>query len=753
PSQKVQVDVRLDEIVLRALEKEPRLRYQQASEFKTRVETVANTSNPGSGDPQSNSPGAREDVKSSAGLTHEKEPRFSRTAIAGLCLILLSLPLLPASVIAVRGAPVVMFFFAMLVLIAALLVTILGWAAVSQIRRSGGRIWGMGLAVFEGLLFPLLALDTVLIGLSIFIALQIKFVGMSAVQSSENVSMLFKFAFLLMVIVGPAFAVLVDVLILKRIWRSVNQPIGMTPSLQKRDRFWRRFAMGAACVLCILVAIVVSGGSAAIWIPNLGRERAHVQLAAEQQRKQTDLHRLQNTAQQLETNAMAGFIETPETGRDEEDGPAPQPVLLSSGDVTFELVAVGSSSDSNQLWWLPDGHRTTNDFSSQTGFFNSQPRMLPTRTLRFSGALQQDSTPTPSYTFVFRSGGAATGLPHLEIGRQNVSLMLRPIFHPLNAGTPTRRSTEYLYVGNVELPEDQSTADCTLSFPAGPWMVDKAIPNFRSGNLNGIKITCGGLNWTVTARLEETNGAVRLTGSHPLFWSAGWDQQLVLVAGDGSAYNYSTNESVLNSGSITRMEVDQTYKNLSLDDVRDVRFRIRPYQSFEIRNVSLKSGQSTMVEVTNTTHWKTVPEDFKVEPLAVTQIETNKAEMIAPGKSSVEATNRFTAEIRPRVRREEESRRRAELSARFDAAKGIFGFSEKDTAMAAVARDAAAMGEVEIAKKALGQITGFSNRDDAARNAARRLAEKGHRAEALEIARMITAFSTRDATLRELADK
>lgn len=41
PSQKVQVDVRLDEVVLHALEKEPKRRYQQASEVKTDVETIA----------------------------------------------------------------------------------------------------------------------------------------------------------------------------------------------------------------------------------------------------------------------------------------------------------------------------------------------------------------------------------------------------------------------------------------------------------------------------------------------------------------------------------------------------------------------------------------------------------------------------------------------------------------------------------------------------------------------------------------
>ena len=40
PSKKVQVDVRLDEVVLHALEKEPARRYQQVSEVKTAVDTI-----------------------------------------------------------------------------------------------------------------------------------------------------------------------------------------------------------------------------------------------------------------------------------------------------------------------------------------------------------------------------------------------------------------------------------------------------------------------------------------------------------------------------------------------------------------------------------------------------------------------------------------------------------------------------------------------------------------------------------------
>jgi predicted Ser/Thr protein kinase len=60
PSQKVQVDVRLDEVVLRALEKDPQRRYQHASEVGTDVEAIAAGARPAA--PATSAPGLPDEV-------------------------------------------------------------------------------------------------------------------------------------------------------------------------------------------------------------------------------------------------------------------------------------------------------------------------------------------------------------------------------------------------------------------------------------------------------------------------------------------------------------------------------------------------------------------------------------------------------------------------------------------------------------------------------------------------------------------
>jgi serine/threonine protein kinase len=63
PSRKVEIDVRLDEVVLRTLEKEPALRYQQASEVRTDIDAI------GRGRPAASPPPRRQPTSQPASQT------------------------------------------------------------------------------------------------------------------------------------------------------------------------------------------------------------------------------------------------------------------------------------------------------------------------------------------------------------------------------------------------------------------------------------------------------------------------------------------------------------------------------------------------------------------------------------------------------------------------------------------------------------------------------------------------------------
>ena len=169
PSQRVHIDVRLDEVVLRALEKLPELRYQQAGEVKTQLETIAEAPDPGRRRRESAQTERSPLPNPQPGI----KPRCSRTAMvaagwAGFAFVVFALQFMGISVEAVLLIPDKLLVA--LSLTAPFGTTILGWMAVSQIRHSAGRLSGLGLAVYGGLLFPLLALNGLIFGLAFLCA-------------------------------------------------------------------------------------------------------------------------------------------------------------------------------------------------------------------------------------------------------------------------------------------------------------------------------------------------------------------------------------------------------------------------------------------------------------------------------------------------------------------------------------------------------------------------------------------------------
>ncbi len=295
PSRKVQIDVRLDEVVLRALEKDPDRRYQQASIFKTQVETIA--ADPGSDSRKSASEPAAADTRDDdsnddvdlikrwgwrlfwlvsfilillgsghgktwdhwieaciiliiasafVGIRYSQKtgwkfdwkfeqkpnlprethaevistPRFSRTAIVGACLAILPFAIVvigPALIgpldLSERGVRLLIGIFQLVALLFAVNTTIFGWISVTQIRRSAGKLHGLWLAVFDGLLFPLLALD-VAIAFLIFnagIALHFWTRNYDDVHNSE------------LIVLTCIFSAVADFFIARAVWRAVSR--------------------------------------------------------------------------------------------------------------------------------------------------------------------------------------------------------------------------------------------------------------------------------------------------------------------------------------------------------------------------------------------------------------------------------------------------------------------------------------------------------------------------------------------------
>jgi predicted Ser/Thr protein kinase len=86
PSEKVQVDVRLDQVVVRALEKEPERRYQHVSEVKTDVESIAQPSQ------GATSPATREALGPAESESEvERVERARKTAVSAGTAVLLGL--------------------------------------------------------------------------------------------------------------------------------------------------------------------------------------------------------------------------------------------------------------------------------------------------------------------------------------------------------------------------------------------------------------------------------------------------------------------------------------------------------------------------------------------------------------------------------------------------------------------------------------------------------------------------------------
>jgi predicted Ser/Thr protein kinase len=180
PSQRTPLDPRVDDVVMRTLEKEREKRFQSAGEMGTNVEHLTDSGAGKFSAPPPKIPGASERgprgtvvIKSEDVLLNV--PKWSLKAVWGAVLVAISFVPIAALLAVIfyftanhripPGGPstVLMLLVFVIISLPAIAGTILGWTGLSDIRAHRGQLRGLPLAVFAALVWPLLLFGTLTI--------------------------------------------------------------------------------------------------------------------------------------------------------------------------------------------------------------------------------------------------------------------------------------------------------------------------------------------------------------------------------------------------------------------------------------------------------------------------------------------------------------------------------------------------------------------------------------------------------------
>jgi hypothetical protein len=581
PSKKVQIDVRLDEVVLRALEKKPELRYQQASVLKTQVETIAETEKPLS----------KERLRLlrflfDSNFNIEIALRIFAAFVAFMFIYMkgdrlflwIFLPLIGCAfalefrarrrkssnadgssrrdearteteqqdedkLSGRRETKLVAGKLPWEVIVVALLFFTLGLPSVWDLGKSiaSGRFpdgfnsglicipMGIGLLRLRpwwrktAIFMLLLVIAVVLIG-GVFALAGVHLSGMRG-------TVLFGFW-----VKEPALGGLINLLFLiLTVWQYM---VLIRPDV--KVLFSRRGFSQPLTEWVVLIVLVAISAGISMWgrSDDLNRNARGPFLSELEARHPTRVRQF---------DAGPFVAELPNGGR-------------------IELLAVRSNSSTNEAWWQPNG--LPSSFSKDI-----QPASQAQHTKGVVGIVRMDIPKLDGWP---RANGVWGNDFHVKNGLEG--------FGPVNQ----RLSGDLLAVcfDNASLENDETTLLLTIA--AGQWdWLRSAKPGFRNS-------LAARLNDDVWSFSEAVGGDLKAENPH-VVEDSNWEYRLTAVDTDGKLY-LPTETFRRPDESFTRYE-HVIFKGLPLKYVREVQWQARPYATVEFRKVSLRSGLQTTVEI------------------------------------------------------------------------------------------------------------------------------------------------------------
>ncbi len=602
PSKKVQIDVRLDEVVLRALEKEPEQRYQQASEIKTQVESIITAS----------STTVRKVSPYGIVARRNGDRIINWRSIIGLGFIVMGLMFISEIVFALLLSPewtrdklpwftLSAVTFALLFLFGgiyrAFQVPLERLASLDsdmpRIGKVGGfQTGGRSLLIEALFLLPPAVLLWFLIG---------GYRASGIDLDSDMQFLLGLVAFPLSVCLGailawgartilPSSGVLAEQNTAKAgswCWQAIvsivllvlSLPIGggaiVLVELLRHERSWNPSTPE------FVVTLILLGGAAlltaATTLSAIGTLR-HIRRAANKLRGRAVILGIAWFWPIMLMASTFSLIAWPQIAYIFGDGisrPSPNapivnniqriggPWIAKLPQGSIELVAISRHPSKDQPWWQPDGS------SSREGPFDiSGNRCYPTEeqqayelVIRPQGLPEYSSLPI----WEFPNGGAsATG----------------------ESQKPNGEPEKGYYCVCVCYPKSTKLAVVKIGIATEPWETIYESTSIQSfATATGPRR--GNTYWKVifSEPIEKVDGSLIFNGTY-----AKVDQQTRLVAIDDKGREYApVRQSAPSVDNIVQFSA--TFQNLPLKQIKEFRFQARPYHWVEFRNVALQPGQ------------------------------------------------------------------------------------------------------------------------------------------------------------------